>query len=61
MTTGLNKGKALDYLIKKNKISYQSDAFLDDHEKHVKRVWDVFSPRTDVELISLRYSYKDGK
>ena len=59
MTSGHHKGEALDYLVKKSRKTFKAIIFADDHERHTKRVYETFSPNTNTEIVTFRYSKED--
>lgn len=58
MTSGMHKGKMLEYLLKRYNLKFSSILFTDDHEKHVSRVYEQFNS-TDTEIHSYRYGKED--
>ena len=60
MTSGHHKGEALDYFIKRSGKHFKAVLFVDDIERHTKRVYDTFSARPELEIITYRYSRTDS-
>ena len=58
MTSGHHKGEALDYLVKKSGKSFKAIIFVDDLERHTKRVFDKFAS-TNTEISTFRFSRED--
>lgn len=54
LTTGLNKGKVIDYLLEKTKKEYKNIIFIDDSEKNVTNVEKEF---TDNEKVNMDIFY----
>jgi hypothetical protein len=59
MTAGHHKGEALDYLVKKAGRRYKAIVFVDDLERHTKRVYEVFNTKPETEIVTFRYSMED--
>lgn len=59
MTSGMHKGDALKYLLNLSRQKIKAIIFVDDHERHVKRVFDTFKDQNDVEIITYRYGHED--
>jgi hypothetical protein len=60
MTSGHHKGEALAYLLKKSRKTVKAIIFADDHERHTKRVYETFSTRNDLEVVTFRYGKEDA-
>jgi hypothetical protein len=61
MTSGLNKGQALKFLLNLSKKQFKAIIFVDDHERHTKRVFEIFSLNETPEIITYRYGHEDHK
>jgi hypothetical protein len=59
MTAGHHKGEALAYLIKKARRNFKAILFIDDHERHTKRVYETFSSLNGPEIVTFRYGKED--
>lgn len=59
MTTGHHKGEALHYLLMKAHKNFKAIVFVDDHERHTKRVYETFSSLDDAEIVTFRYGKED--
>jgi hypothetical protein len=61
MTAGHHKGEALDYLVKKSGKRFKAIIFVDDLERHTKRVFDVFNAKPRIEILTFRYGMEDNR
>lgn len=59
MTSGHHKGEALAYLLKKTGRNYKAIIFVDDHERHTKRVYETFEKLNGPEIVTYRYGHED--
>ena len=59
MTSGHHKGEALVYLLRKAGKNYKAIVFVDDHDKHTRRVYDTFAPSASTEVVTFRYGKED--
>ena len=49
MTTGMNKGEMLDYILKKTGRSYDAFVFVDDSEKNIVNVYEAYKERDNID------------
>lgn len=61
MTSGHHKGEALKYLLRKSGQRFRAIVFVDDHERHTKRVFETFNGAGDVEIFTYRYGHEDAR
>lgn len=61
MTAGHHKGEALQYLIAKSRKNFKAIIFIDDHERHTKRVFETMSKNESPEIITFRYGHQDQR
>lgn len=61
MTAGHHKGEALDYLMRRSGRRYKAVVFVDDLERHTKRVYDLLSAKPNLEVLTFRYSKEDPR
>lgn len=61
MTAGHHKGEAMDYLVKKSGRRLKAIVYVDDLERHTKRVYEVMSVKPDLEVVTFRYGQEDER
>lgn len=59
MGAGQHKGIMLKSLLHKTKSKFKAIVFADDHEKHTKRMHQIFGKKKGIELVTYRYSKID--
>lgn len=57
MTTGLNKGEALKYLIKRTGEDYRAIVFVDDSINNITNMTDSYKNIDKVDLTAIHYTY----
>jgi hypothetical protein len=55
MTSGMNKGEMLSYILDKTKRHFKAIVFVDDSEKNIVNVYDKFKPRADIDTNIYHY------
>lgn len=57
MTTGLNKGEALKYLLKQTDAQFKAIVFVDDSEKNIMHVQNSFKGVKNIDLTAIHYTH----
>ncbi|MCL6420684.1 DUF2608 domain-containing protein [Aestuariirhabdus haliotis] len=55
MTTGMNKGDMLEYLLDKTSRRFDAIVFVDDSQKNIDNVYEKYKPRSDIDTNIYHY------
>ncbi|MFT4629377.1 MAG: hypothetical protein ACI8PV_000490 [Dinoroseobacter sp.] len=55
MTSGMNKGEMLSYILEKTARHFNAIVFVDDSEKNISNVYEEFKSRTDIDSNLFHY------
>ena len=58
MTSGMNKGEMIKYLLAKFNSKFANIIFIDDHERHTNRVYEALAPM-GINIDTFRYGHED--
>ena len=56
MTSGMNKGKMLNYILNKTQGKFSAILFVDDSQKNVDDLYAEFSQQTDIDMTIFHYT-----